>query len=374
MNKKILLCLSVLCLFVSHTINAQWVQVTGEATILESKATARVNALENAVFQAVTFTGGEIASLPLLKTYLQEDRQQYRFSGNEIRHISVLEQKDTGGKMYVTARIDIYPSAKSCHKVQYKKGLLLGKFSLAEPQQAAMGSIYQLGHDFSKILQKNIQQRSQSFLVTGVTQVPFNVNHADAMMMLAEDNDAQYLVSGEITDISTTIDNRQRINRQFAITLDIMDGKTGEIIYQNNYRDIGLWPFARTSYIDTKTARFWVSPYGQSIQRVTQNMMLDIESALSCRASLPEIINIHQGIAQINVGRVHGVHNGDQLKLWHSAGFIDQKGIPRNRMVETAITLTVNRVYEKSAELRVNQPQLASSIQPGDLLTKQLNQ
>ena len=103
-------------------------------------------------------------------------------------------------------------------------------------------------------------------------------------------------------------------------------------------------------------------------------MMLDIESALSCRASLPEIINIHQGVAQINVGRVHGVRNGDQLKLWHSAGFIDQKGIPRNRMVDTAITLTVNRVYEKSAELSVNQPQLASSIQPGDLLTKQLNQ
>ena len=374
MNKKLLLCLSVLCLFVSHSINAQWVQVTGEATILESKATARVNALENAVFQAMKFTGGEIASLPMLKTYLQENRQQYRFSGNEIRHISVLEQKDVGGKMYVTARIDIYPSAKSCHKIQYKKGLLLGKFSLTEPQQAAMGSIYQLGNDFSKVLQKNIQQRSQSFLVTGVTQVPFSVNHADAMMMLAEDNDAQYLVSGEITDISTTIDNRQHINRQFAITLNIMDGKTGEIIYQNSYRDIGLWPFARTSYVDTKTVRFWVSPYGQSIRRVTQNMMLDIESALSCRASLPEIVNIHQGVAQINVGRVHGVQNGDQLKLWHSAGFIDQKGIPRNRMVETAITLTVDRVYEKSAELRVNQPQLASSIQPGDLLTKQLNQ
>ena len=374
MNKKILLCLCALSLFVSHSSHAQWVQVTGEANILESKATARVNALENAVFQAMKFTGGEIASLPMLKTYLQENRQQYRFSGNEIRHISVLEQKDIGGKMYVTARIDIYPSAKSCHKIQYKKGLLLGKFSLTEPQQAAMGSIYQLGNDFSKVLQKNIQQRSQSFLVTGVTQVPFSINHADAMMMLAEDNDAQYLVSGEITDISTTIDNRQHINRQFAITLDIMDGKTGEIIYQNSYRDIGLWPFARTSYVDTKTVRFWVSPYGQSIRRVTQNMMLDIESALSCRASLPEIVNIHQGVAQINVGRVHGVQNGDQLKLWHSAGFIDQKGIPRNRMVETAITLTVDRVYEKSAELRVNQPQLASSIQPGDLLTKQLNQ
>ncbi len=98
MNKKILICLSALCLLISNSSNAQWVQVTGEAIILESKATARVNALENAVFQAMTFTGGEIASLPQLKTYLQEDRQQYRFSGNEIRHISVLEQKDAGGK------------------------------------------------------------------------------------------------------------------------------------------------------------------------------------------------------------------------------------------------------------------------------------
>ncbi|WP_369525824.1 FlgT C-terminal domain-containing protein [Photobacterium leiognathi] len=73
-------------------------------------------------------------------------------------------------------------------------------------------------------------------------------------------------------------------------------------------------------------------------------MMLDIESALSCRASLPEVINIHNNIAQMNVGRVHGVRQGDRLKLWHSAGFIDQKGIPRNRMVETDISLTVDRV------------------------------
>ncbi len=70
-----------------------------------------------------------------------------------------------------------------------------------------MGSIYRLGEDFSTVLQKNIQRRSQSFLVTGITQVPFSANHADAMMMLAEDNDAQYLVSGEITDISATVDD-----------------------------------------------------------------------------------------------------------------------------------------------------------------------
>ncbi|MDP2545445.1 FlgT C-terminal domain-containing protein [Photobacterium damselae subsp. piscicida] len=40
-------------------------------------------------------------------------------------------------------------------------------------------------------------------------------------------------------------------------------------------------------------------------------------------------------------------------------------------MVATQLTLVVSRVYEKSAELIINQPNLAASIQTGDLLTKQ---
>ncbi|EAS63965.1 flagellar assembly protein FlgT [Photobacterium angustum] len=375
MNKNFLRSLSALCLFFSCYSSAQWVEVTGEAVILESEETARVNALEDAVYQAMKHAGGEIATLPSLKPYFAEPKQQYRFSGNEIRNVTVLEQKKAGGKMYVTSRVDIYPSAKSCHKTQYKKGILLGSFSIAEPQQAAMGSVYKIGTDFASILGKQIQKRSQSFIVTGKTTVPFSATQASAMTMLAEDHDAQYLIGGEITDLTATLDEKlvkkDQVNRQFAVSLEIMDGKTGEIIYQNSYREIGLWPFSRSSHVDTKSARFWVSPYGQSIQRISQNMMLDIESALSCRASLPEVINIHNNVAQMNVGRVHGVKQGDKLKLWHSAGFIDQKGIPRNRMVDTKISLTVDRVYEKSAELIVNQPELAASIQPGDLLTKQ---
>lgn len=375
MNNNFLRSLSALCLFFSCYSSAQWVEVTGEAVILENEETARVNALEDAVYQAMKHAGGEIATLPSLKPYFAEPKQQYRFSGNEIRNVTVLEQKKAGGKMYVTSRVDIYPSAKSCHKTQYKKGILLGSFSIAEPQQAAMGSVYKIGTDFASILGKQIQKRSQSFIVTGKTTVPFSATQASAMTMLAEDHDAQYLIDGEITDLTATLDEKlvkkDQVNRQFAVSLEIMDGKTGEIIYQNSYREIGLWPFSRSSHVDTKSARFWVSPYGQSIQRISQNMMLDIESALSCRASLPEVINIHNNVAQMNVGRVHGVKQGDKLKLWHSAGFIDQKGIPRNRMVDTKISLTVDRVYEKSAELIVNQPELAASIQPGDLLTKQ---
>ncbi|MGB7997408.1 MAG: FlgT C-terminal domain-containing protein, partial [Photobacterium halotolerans] len=151
----------------------------------------------------------------------------------------------------------------------------------------------------------------------------------------------------------------------------VINGKTGEILSQRKYREVAEWPFSRISQVDTQSARFWVSPYGAALQRLSRNIMLDMESSLACRASLPEVINAHGNQVQINVGRVHGVKQGDELKLWHTAGFIDQYGISRNRMVETKMTLVVDRVYETSAEGSVQQSDLAASIQPGDLLTKQ---
>ncbi|GAL06857.1 flagellar protein FlgT [Photobacterium aphoticum] len=355
---------------------AAWYEVTGSAVQLESESAARQNALEDAIFQAMSYSGANIASIHGLRDYLATERKEYQFSGSEVRHVSIIRSYKRDGKYYLTARIDVYPSAKTCHKVQYKKGLLLSEFTLTSPQHATLGGVYQMGQSFTRMLQRQINRQSQSFVAADITRVPVNPGQPDTMTMLADDNDAQYIVSGEITDLTSTLDQKGRnddnIHRQFAATLQIMDGKTGEVLMQNNYREIALWPFSRVSQVDTHSARFWQSPYGQAVQRVSRNMMLDLESSLSCRASLPQVVNTFGNTVQINSGRIHGVQAGDRLALWHSAGFIDQNGIPRNRMVQTDITLTVDRVYEKSAELQVEQAELASSIQPGDLLTKQI--
>jgi flagellar H-ring protein FlgT len=377
MKKNTIKCLSGLCLLMAFQANAAWLEVTGKAPILESDSTARINALEDATYQAMLYSGADIASFNHIRPYLETEKEEYQFSGNSIRHVMVLKQNKKSGNMYVTARIDVYPSANSCHKNQYKKGILLGEFDLISPQHASMGSIYQIGDDFTSLLQRQIQKKSQSFVVSGITQVPIRPGQPTVMTMLAEDNDAQYIVNGQITDLTSTLDQKfikdDQVNRQFAATLQVIDGKTGDILFQNNYREIAEWPFAKTSQVDTKSARFWQSTYGQAVQRITRNMMLDLETALSCRTSLPEVINVHNNTVQINAGRIHGVNRGDQLQLWHSAGFIDPMGIARNRMVQTDITLTVERIYEKSTELSVDQANLANSIQPGDLLTKQID-
>ncbi len=94
-----------------------------------------------------------------------------------------------------------------------------------------MGGIYQLGDDFSTMLKRQIERKSQSFVVSGTTRVPVNPGQPSAMMMLADDNDAQYIINGQITDLTSTLDQKllksDQINRQFAATLEIMDGKTG---------------------------------------------------------------------------------------------------------------------------------------------------
>lgn len=374
MKKTISYIFAIITITYSNVLFAAWYEVTGSATILSSEDTARIHALEDATYQAMMFSGSDISTLNALRPYLQEKRNEYQFSNSEVRNVRVIEEKKRGGKVYLKTRIDIYPSANSCHSLQYKKSILVGNIDIISPQQAVMGSVYHLGEDFSVLLKRQIEQQSQSFFATGISKVRITPDQPQIMKMISEDTGAHYIVGGQISDLTATIEinklRKDQINRQFALSIFLIDGKTGETIYQNNYRDIAEWPFAKTSQVDTKSARFWTSTYGAMLQRVNRDILLDLETELTCKATLPQVVDIRNNKVQIDLGREHGVKRGDTLQLWHTGSFIDQYGLPRNKVTQSEITLTVDRVYEKGAELIVNQPKLANSIQIGDVMSK----
>ncbi len=91
--------------------------------------------------------------------------------------------------------------------------------------------------------------------------------------MISQDTGAQYLISGEITDLTATVDKKlirdDVINRQFAVDIQVYDGKTGHEVFSRKYREVAMWPFAKTSQVDTKSARFWASTYGEMLIRVS---------------------------------------------------------------------------------------------------------
>lgn len=362
--------------FVSSLAYSAWFEVTGSSPVLESKEKARERALEDAVYQALLFSGADIGVIPSLRPYLQESRTDYQFSGNEIRHIQVLSAKVIRGVMTLTTRIDIYPTANSCHSNQYRKGLLIGRFDIVSLQDAALGGIFQFGDDFTDLLQRRFETQAQSFVTQGISPYKVSPSQSDKVRMIAQDSSAQYILIGKINDMSATFEEnffkKDQTNRQLALSIDVLDGKSGEVVYQNSYRDIAKWPFERQSKVDTKSARFWTSPYGKMAQQMSKNILLDLENKLSCRATTPEIVSINAEQGQINVGRIHGVERGDKLSLWHNASFTDQFGNYRTQLKKSKMILTVDRVYESASEITVFPAEFAASIQIGDIATKHI--
>jgi len=354
--------------------HAAWYEVTGMATVVASEDAARLHALEDAIYKAVNFSGADIGSISNLRPLLEDGRKEYQFTNHEVRYVLVEEQKIYKDVMFVKARIDIYPSATGCHVDQYKKTFLVSNIDLASPQQAVMGQIYSLGDDFAQVINRQLDQESSSFVSVGTTDFEISKRYPERLKMIAEDTGAQYIIGATITDLTATIEQKllssDITNRQFAMELTVFDGKTGSEVYTRSYREVARWPFPKTSQVDTRSARFWASTYGEMMLRVSRNVMLDLESEVSCKITLPEIVAKWGNVITMNLGRLHGVREGDKLQLWHTGSFIDQRGLPRNKVTETDITLTVSRVYEGEAELTVDQPELANSIQIGDVMHK----
>ncbi|MCG6220251.1 flagellar assembly protein FlgT [Vibrio diabolicus] len=363
-----------LVMLVPFKVMASWYEVTGVATIVSSEETARLHALEDALFKAVNFSGADIGSISNLIPLLEESRNEYQFTNHEVRYILVESERKRRGKVEVKIRVDIYPSATGCHTDQYKKTILVGNIEVASPQQAVMGQIYQVGDDFSRVVNRQLDQTSRSFVSVGTTDYSISSNYPARTQMIAQDNGAQYIIGGVITDLTATVESQllqdDIINRQFALEMKVFDGKTGHEVFNKAYREVARWPFAKTSQVDTRSARFWASTYGEMMLRVSRNIMLDLESELSCKITLPEVVAVFGNTVTMDLGRMHGVKEGDKLQLWHTASFIDQNGLPRNKVSQSEITLTVSRIYEHEAELTIDQPNLASSVQIGDVMNK----
>lgn len=371
------LLIPLLSLLFSHATLAEWYEVNGTSTFVSSEETARIHALEDAIYQAMKFSGADIGTLSMLRPFLEEKRNEYQFTNHEVRYIRVLNSKSNDGNMTLRVQLDIYPSATGCHVDQYKKTFLVGNIDLLSPQQAVMGQIYDIGDDFSHVVNRQLDQESISFVSVGTTDYEIDKRNPSMLQMVAQDSNAQYIIGGRITDLTATVDQKllrdDVINRQFALEMQIYDGKTGQEVYSRAYREVAVWGFPKTSQVDTRSARFWASTYGAMLLRVSRNIMLDLESELSCKITLPEVISIQGDKVTINLGRIHGVEVGDRLQLWHTGSFIDQAGLPRNRVSQSEITLTVARTYDQEAELIIEQPQLAQSVQIGDVMHKEIN-
>lgn len=353
---------------------AQSYKAYGRADILDSEKYARTKAIEKALINAVNFSGASLATIPSIMPYLDEEKSIYNFYGNEVSKIKIDEELKKDNKIYITATFEINKKANTCHLNQYKKPILIGNFKILEPSQASLGKIYNIGPSFAKILGKTIKQNSQSFTLAGITKNNISQDDPNLISFLAEEKNARFIIYGDITDLSATYTDEGplagKVARQFAIELYIADGKTGELIDTLGFRDIAQWPFANSSTLDTSSARFWTSSYGKMVKLVSKNIMLHMESLLSCKKALSQVISITNNTAQINAGKKQGIKIGQELKIWHQASYIDQYGNPRSKYNQTHIKVKVVQVYNNNATIKILHNKYINNLKIGDIISK----
>ncbi len=94
-----------------------------------------------------------------------------------------------------------------------------------------MGRIYNIGDDFGHVVDRQLAKVSQLCFCRYHQLRHRQTSTWSDQDDRAQDTGAQYIIGGDITDLTATIESKllkdDIINRQFALEMQVFDGKTG---------------------------------------------------------------------------------------------------------------------------------------------------
>ena len=376
-------------IFTHFTCNAQWYEAQGHAsTTKHSVEIARTKAMENALKKALLVAGANVSSVQqVVNGLLTQDQISIRASGS-VNSIELIDELQQGDMITVTVRADIFPQAKKCLNLDYKKSILLTKSHLKQRQQANIGKIYQLDSAIINQLHKKLARQSHysngKLLLKSSTEfsrlnASFNDDKIKRLTMsLAETTDSQYVIFSEINDLSF---EEQRTNswqiwqqgtypRNFDITLYLYNGLSGEQVWQASYQNSAVWNFNKRESVDVNSLAFWRSTYGTMMNSLLETMVSDIDNNIMCEPSEGRILQVNGNQITINLGRHQGVKVGDEFTLLHSSNFTSQQGRTYAGYNISPYKVKVTKVTKQSAIAKTLDNNLLGNIQINDLAVR----
>jgi hypothetical protein len=373
----------------TFTCNAQWYQAQGHARIdKDSVEIARTKAMENALKKALLVAGASVSSIQqVVNGLLTQDQISIRASGS-VNSIELIDELHSSNMISVTIRADIFPQEKKCFALDFKKSVLLTKSHLNHREQANIGKVYQL--DSAVISELNEKLRSQGtystskpLLKSATAFSRLNASYNEEKikqlaMSLASTTDSQYILFSEINDISF---EQQRSNswkiwqqgtypRNFDFTLYLYSGINGELVWQDNYQNTGLWEFNKRDSIDVNGTMFWQSNYGNMISALLDNVVNDIDENIMCEPSEGKILQVKGNKVDINLGRRHGIKIGDEFSLLHMSNFQSNNGNHYASYNVSPFKVKVTKVTKQSSTAISLDNGLLGNIQINDLVVR----
>jgi hypothetical protein len=370
-------------LTLGQTVSAAWFSATGQAAILNGdKTAAKQQATEEAIKQALLFAGASVRSVQQMTNgLLLDDHLEIRSSG-EVNTLELIDEVYSDGYVTVSIRADIFSQETQCSAADYTKRLATTYFPIRYGSQAADGQIHKLGAAAALKLQEIFSQISTTLTLSEVEPYTLNWHNTDQQIQaskLAQKTDVQYVLAVTIDDISVERNQANAFKfwegeqavRNFAYTLTLLNGASGEELMTKKYRTSEAWEFDMTRKLDVNSDQFWRSRYGRAILKTMQTSAIDLEEFAVCEPTMGRILAVANNQLQINLGKNQKVKAGDTLTLFSVIQIRDSFGQEYKQFVLHPTALVVTQVFAETATVTSRDRSLLANIQANDYVARQ---
>lgn len=370
----------------SSMAQAQWFESSASAVVINADwEEARERAIKKAVKNALAFSGGTISSLQQVSNGVLVENKFMLNSEGEIKSLNIIDEKkhhdSSGDTISITIKVDIQASEEICMGSQYPKSIALTRFKLNTPMQAADGNIFDINTQISKTLFSQLRLSPQRLDVRQFVNKPVKLGdqyqdnkQSDTLHALATTTDSQFIVYGEINDISVKFKSKNSLGywitdptRHFYLTIYLYDALQGQLLSSKQYRTKAKWQYNKHEKVNLQSKIFWQKEYGQAIITLLNDVTFDIEEQLQCLQPTAKVISVDNNSLQINLGKSNGLKNGSILSIFYANNYKDQFGIERRSKTEYQGTMKVIEVEQKNAILRTLDNIPLGNIQINDL-------
>lgn len=331
---------------------------SGTAAVIEdNEALARQQAARMALREALLKAGSSVALLQEMEPGEIADNIFNLLPNPNITQIRVLEEYQKQDRITISLSADIWPGSGGCDGRQISKAISIIPLMMTNPEQAAWGNLQQLTAEISARLHQELHRAEADFVVKAMVDTPVTAHPervtADTrkqLVYLADQNHSQYLVMGRITNMALGklqggLFSSDRLIRQFAMQLTLIDGATGLPIQIKEYQTRTEWPFGLTASVNPLADQFWRAAYGTEIARLLRDATDDISLALQCAKPKSKVIKVNETGAYIGIGARQGVRTGDRFRLMYRSDFSDQWGTHYRSVTEETAMLEAIQIY-----------------------------
>lgn len=392
-----LLCTLFLLASVSFSVSAEWIQVTGKASLSHGRYDlAREQAMQDALRQAVYQYGVNVDSQQLIENgQLKEDTLNLS-SRAQVNKSVIHSEAEEDGYLLLTLNVDVSnpPLCGDSQASHYKKTVAVLGFSLQVPAQANMGGLTNIERGLASQLSQSLKDRND-LVVYEQSQVALHADlrnapsHYTEQLTLthaanyAKQAGVQFVVSGVIRDLSLEDPNafatdywtklkrlakKTNQNRRFIVDLFVHDGFSGAIVWQKQFTTLGAWQKDLSDKIAFESPEFLSEEYGQEVFKLINGMARHVGEQLHCQPFMTRISRIQEQTLHFSSGASSGIRPGDTFALYRTFNFYDSDRLSGVDLENVKAALTVSQVHPNFSSGTISVDPGRLNIQEDDLL------